>query len=172
MRSKQDIYITSAVATIFTRPSSDHYYFDYYPTPSHAYCLSPTQGLVFTSPTQATSYPIIVRQGDSCVVDVLAPLVTHTVSSHTSGAHWFFNLSNDQTQATDFNSDFFSVRGASTQHLALMFRTADAATVWEESDVHFFPASSTGSTLANFGVRMNKTALNAVLAASSLPPVP
>lgn len=169
--SKQDIYLASNGGSLFAGVASDHYFSDNYNTPSHAYCLNATQGLVFDSPTQATTYPLVVFGGTSCVVDGTAPGAIHVVSSHQAGTQRFFDFSNNQVQATDFKSAFFSAPGASTQHFALVIDSVNPGQVGERSG-YVFAAGSRGSDLAVSGLRMNKIAINAVLAASSLPLVP
>jgi hypothetical protein len=169
--STQDIYLAQNSGSLMPGTASVHYLSDRYTSASQAYCLNSTRGLVFSSPTQATSYPLLTRNGTSCTVDTTAGGVVHSVSSKQMGDFRLFDFTNNQLPVTDFTSTFFGASGTSTQRFAVVLGQASSGVV-EHASAYVFPAGSQGAFLAASGVRLNKVAMNAVLAAASLPAIP
>lgn len=170
--AKQDFYLAAGLSSVFARPASEHYFLDYYNTATHAYCVDANRGLVFDSPTHATSYPIIAKLGTYCSVDTTRGATSHVVTSHQTGTIWFFDFTNNQIQMNNFLSDFTDGSAVSTQNFAAMVEATGTTEVSEYRDVYAYPTGSRAAYLATSGLRLNKVALNALLAASTLATVP
>jgi hypothetical protein len=173
-QSQEDLYITGSVWSVVTGTAGASFFHNNFSSPTKAWCLGTSRALVFSGPTQAVSYPrsTTTSVADGCVADTSAPGTAHTVSSRLAGDIWYFDFSNSETQVTDFVGAFFGSLGVSTHRFALLLQDFGGGRVSATSNVFFYPEGSQGTNAAISGMRMNKTALNAMLLASALPPAP
>jgi hypothetical protein len=175
LTSLQDIYLMPNVGSLGLGSTKAQHFYDFHNTAATAVCIGDSNALVFTSLTQATQHPVLSRSGIDCVADTSTTIATLSVSSRMIGTNKrIFEFGSATVNVTDYDGVLFNYKG--TKALRFFLDIQDASIFGLSQSVafragYFFPTGSTGTRLIASGLRLNKTALNAVLKAKGQPEI-
>jgi hypothetical protein len=175
LTSVQDIYLEPNVGGFEPGILDDQHFYNFHHTPDTAVCIGDSDALVFTGPTQAIQYRALSQPGMACVADTNSTVATLTVSSRMFGSNRrIFEFGNATTNVTDYDGVLFNFKG--TKALRFYLDIEGGAPFGVSQNVvfrpgYFFQSGSTGTRLIASGLRLNKTALNAVLRAKGQPEI-
>lgn len=175
LTSVQDIYLEPNVGGFeLGIPDARHFY-NFHHTPDTAVCIGDSDALDFTGATQAIQYRALSQSGTACVADTSSIVATLSVSSRMFGSNRrVFEFGNATTNVTDYDGVLFNFKG--TKALRFYLDIEDGSVYGLSQTVvyrpgYFFQSGSTGTRLIASGLRLNKTALNAVLRAKGQPEI-
>lgn len=175
LTSLKDIYLMPNFGSFELGFINEQHFYDFHRTATSAVCVGDNNALVFRSLTQATLHSVLSASGGDCVADTSNTIATLTVSSRMIGNNRrIFEFGGATVNVTDYNGVLFNYKG--TKALRFFLDIQDGAAYGLSQSVfyhigYFFPAGSTGTRLIASGLRLNKTALNAVLKAKGQPEI-
>jgi hypothetical protein len=173
LTSLQDVYLMPNGSGFESGSTDAGHMHTFHNTANTAVCIGDGNALVFTSPTQATQHPILSSSGGDCLADTANTIATLTVTSRMLGNdRRIFEFGDAAVDVTNYGGVWFNYKGVRQLKFFLYVEDATRFGLSQEVVVkqgYYFPAGSTGTRLVASAMRLNKTALNAVLRAKGQP---
>lgn len=175
LTSLREFEVYGAVNSVFTGSASADYLTHNYSGPGRAYCLPDNRVLAFPTRTTAVSYPKQSTLSTGCLGNALGATVSYTVSVHNTTSTWHFDVQGGTLTTAALERPMLATAGTATAAIGIAVMagsTSGTVHISSEGVSYRHPSGTQGEYFRANGPRMNKIALNALLAGFGLPLVP